>query len=186
MEIKVGKSHTAPLCLKMIYTKNLCIEFRQLYNTPKYIGTRDFQKAMDHYGIKTVCADAAAKPHLDNCEIVEELLSNLSLMLRVNLSQSLGGTGVKMLIDNELNMIYFLKSKENIRIFSLIGFSTSELRFGRKGEDCPDINQLKRLFKGDLSGKSDASEMERVERHVENCPDCQDIIDRLAIKKGSD
>jgi len=184
MGIKVGKPRTVP-CLKMAYTKNLCNEFRLLYNTPKYIGTRDFQEAMKHYGIKTVCADAAAKPHLDHRKIGIELLSNISLPLKANLPRALGGTGVKMLIDDELQVIYFLRSKKNIRIFSLIGFSTSELRFGLKGADCPNIHQLKRLMKGDFSDKSDASEMERVERHVENCPRCQSVSDMLAINEGS-
>jgi len=89
------------------------------------------------------------------------------------LMQVFGRTGVKMLIDEEMNKIYFLRSKENLRIFSSIGSTPAGLRSGPIGSDCPTEHQLRRLMKGDFLGESKEFE---IERHVENCPRCQNTV----------
>ena len=178
IKMEIRKPCGMPLCVKKAYTFHLCDKFSELNNIPEYIGTQNFQKFTEHYGIKKVLVDAAAKPHLDNREIVKGLLSNLSMSLKENLARTLGGTGVKMLHDDDLNKLYFLRSKENICIFSLIGFSTSELRFGPKDEDCPNIHWLKRYVRDVIDPVTKA----QIKKHLKTCLSCADIVSTLKIR----
>ena len=164
-------------CVKKAFTRSLSPEYRGLNNVPQYIGNGNFQEAMKNYGIKTVCADNAAKPHLNIPRLVSKLLLNSHDSLKKpaldhDLMQIFGRTGVKVLIDEEMNKLYFLRSKENLRIFTTIGSTPAGLRTGPGGKDCPTVNQLRRLMKGDFLGESKEIE---IERHVENCERCLNI-----------
>ena len=129
-----------------------------------------------NYGIKTVCADNDAKPLLNPPRLLVKLLltsrNTLKPALDHELMQIFGRTGVKIIIDEELHKIYFLRSKENLSIFSSIGSTPAGLRSGPGGKDCPTVNQLRRLMKGDFLGESKEFE---IERHVENCERCLNI-----------
>ena len=166
-------------CIRTAYTSNLSDRFKWLYAIPHYTGTEAFQAVMRRYGIAKIFADEAAKPLLDAPASVQELEHYSDLPLKVNLFRVFGPVDVKILMDDDLKVIYFLKASHNVALFPNIGFAASERIRERKGEDCPSQFVLRRLVRGTL----DKSKIAGVERHLWECPLCTDIVNLIIVRE---
>ncbi|MFC1559889.1 hypothetical protein ACFLZ2_02065 [Candidatus Margulisiibacteriota bacterium] len=164
--------------VKTAFTKALGPDYSRLKGEDmqfKAGATSPFQKAMLHYGIQDVYADAPARQHLRDQSLGSFLVENAvtcNVPLIANILQVYGPEDVRMIVSEDCKEVFFLKCEMSFGIFNSIGRPLMAYLRGQKKRSCYEKLAIKKY----VGQKKQIAIFDRMEmtEHLKTCLICRE------------
>jgi hypothetical protein len=157
----------------------MALHLRGIFGVKKLISPGDIDvkkldasclKMMEHYGVSVIYAEPEAADMMIQAGSLKKMSGNMeNLSWGSNVSSVCKELKIRAIINKNSGTVYFLASKNGIELFEKFEPNGSDYS---SHKECPSLKELRRFASGGIRGV-------RVEKHLEGCPRCNDLMGEI-------